>query len=377
MSVRSAASSQKRSSRLQIGKNSGIFLTYSAMPDWVSREMILESLKRKLKWLEQWIVARELHKDGTPHFHCVLKVSRRLDCPRGPAHFDLTVSDLVSEAPLSEVEHLSLPEGFPGHFHPNLKILKGKAISDCLKYVKKEDETPLENFASPGSFFELAASGDWKAARSAFASEFPKEAALHYPKLTTSLKMVAFDASRSMYTKYTPKDFVLPVLAEAEFNDWKMNFSETRALIIVGESGLGKTSFVRATFPEGLVVSHIDDLKKNDDPDQALIFDDIKFGHIPRESAIHLIDVETTRSVHCRHTTGVVYERQKRIFVINPPLSGLFPDGWETDVAFQRRIKIIQLLDQDLRANAPADAEVAAEAPPLLGRSSDFVFPEL
>lgn len=54
----------------------GWFLTWPKCP--ISKEDALELLKATGE-LTEWVVASELHQDGTPHLHAFLKYSRKVD----------------------------------------------------------------------------------------------------------------------------------------------------------------------------------------------------------------------------------------------------------------------------------------------------------
>lgn len=65
------------------------------------------------KWcLEQYIVARELHEDGTPHLHCYLRLDRKVN---------------IGSQSLFDIQ---------GH-HPNLQGVKSNAA--VVAYVMKDD----------------------------------------------------------------------------------------------------------------------------------------------------------------------------------------------------------------------------------------------
>lgn len=113
------------------------------------------------------------------------------------------------------------------------------------------------------------------------------------------------------------------------------NWTYDKSIIIWGPSETGKTGFARACLPKALMVTHIDDIKKFDPREyDGLIFDDMSFIHLPRESQIHLVDTEEDRSIHCRHTTGLIPRNTKKIFTTNVQDGCIFMD----DPAINRRI---------------------------------------
>lgn len=117
--------------------------------------------------------------------------------------------------------------------------------------------------------------------------------------------------------KYDPEGFNLTDYA------WNSEISEDvfkkRSLILCGPSGIGKTTWAKLRWPSHLFVSHMDDLGRYDG-EEAIIFDDMMFSHLPRSSQIHLVDVENTRSIHIRYQVAVIPAFTKKIFLTNLPL---------------------------------------------------------
>lgn len=70
--------------------------------------------------------------------------------------------------------------------------------------------------------------------------------------------------------------------------------------------------------PTALFCSHAEDLKLYDPKvHNGLIFDDMNFQHWPRESQIHLVDYEHTRSIHCRYANARILAQTSKIFTTN------------------------------------------------------------
>ena len=91
-----------------------------------------------------------------------------------------------------------------------------------------------------------------------------------------------------------------------------------KALVIYGDSGLGKSCFARAHFTNPLICTHIDDLKGliigfHD----GVIFDDVHFDHWPVSTCIHLCEVQDTVSIHCRFSNATFPGGVPRIFTVN------------------------------------------------------------
>lgn len=125
--------------------------------------------------------------------------------------------------------------------------------------------------------------------------------------------------------------------------EWRMvQFNEqNRAMVLWGESGIGKTCFAKALLPKALLVSHMDDLLKfNQKKYDGIIFDDMDFKHHPRTAQIHLLDVDDTRSIHCRYSTAVIPRNTRKIFTTNELNGNIFDLD---DKATRRRMVVHHL----------------------------------
>jgi hypothetical protein len=66
--------------------STGWFLTYPKLD--MSHQEVLELLQQKDKAIKEYTIARELHKDGTPHFHVYIRLFAEFDC-RDCRYWDL------------------------------------------------------------------------------------------------------------------------------------------------------------------------------------------------------------------------------------------------------------------------------------------------
>lgn len=112
--------------------------------------------------------------------------------------------------------------------------------------------------------------------------------------------------------------------------------------IIWGESGCGKTSYIKSLYPTCLIVSHVDDLLNFDqEKHSAILFDDMSFTHIPREAQIHLVDQDDERSIHCRYQTACIPAHTPKYFTTNVDGGAIFN---LLDSAIKRRVKVHHII---------------------------------
>lgn len=80
-------------------------------------------------------------------------------------------------------------------------------------------------------------------------------------------------------------------------------WDNTKTLLLVGDSGIGKTTWCKINMPKPcLMVTHLDDLKRFEPgTHRSILFDDVSVKHLPDTSQIHLVDFENPRSIHIRY----------------------------------------------------------------------------
>lgn len=88
-----------------------LFLTYPQVPIEWDLELVKSSLFGVVLSIDYWLIAKELHQDGNPHFHCVLSLKKKFDS-KNPNCLDIL-----------------------GH-HGNYQGVKDYA--DCIKYCMKD-----------------------------------------------------------------------------------------------------------------------------------------------------------------------------------------------------------------------------------------------
>jgi len=119
----------------------------------------------------------------------------------------------------------------------------------------------------------------------------------------------------------------------------EMRWQKERCLILVGDSGLGKTTIAKKIIPKPcLFISHIDDLKHfKSDYHKSILFDDVCFNHYPVQSQIHLVDFDNPRSIHIRYGVAKIPAKTTKIFTCNEdPINTLHP-------AIARRVQVVRV----------------------------------
>lgn len=144
---------------------------------------------------------------------------------------------------------------------------------------------------------------------------------------------------KQLETAVTAADFHVQ-----DFPQWEtVRLHPTKSMILWGDAGIGKTCFAMALLGNNyLFVSHMDQLKtfNAEKHKNGIIFDDMAFIHLPRESQIHLTDREQERAIHCRFEPATIPAGIPKIFTTNTHNGMIFnlEDG-----AIRRRLEIIHL----------------------------------
>ncbi len=279
------------------------FLTYPKSGD-VTGELLSEHIRAE--WSPAYgLVATELHDDGEPHLHAVVRFDKRRDI-RNARYFD-----------------------FMG---AHCNIQRCKDVQHSIRYCKKD-----------GNFIE------WGYANCTEALQEQVEAITSYRELlrwmVTSEQIHRSNFWRE-YWRATVGGEDAPVKALESFYDvidetpaFQWDSGKT-CLVLVGPSGIGKTQYIRSKYEGAHLVSSSEDLKSFE-PGQTLLFDDFSLANFSRSSIIFYLDVETTRSLRVLYGTVRVPFGTKRVFTCNS-LYDLLGDK-QSDQAILRRITILNV----------------------------------
>lgn len=312
-------------------------LTYSNVvqqtvgSEYASNDAItLRSLFEKLKTIisnsgrmvSYIAMSEEKHQDGSLHYHAGVYLEERWNI-RDPRVFDIFGC------------------------HPNIQASRN--FSKWIDYLKK-DGTFLEegtiksnkNSASrvtPSELIELAKSMEQ--------AEFLAFCSVHrYQSAKDIWNMVHEDQSLTIGDTTTIEGVISEDFARLADNfTWNPNLT----LLIVGESGIGKTTWAKQVIPKPcLFVSHIDDLRKfRPSFHKSILFDDVSILHMPETAQIHLLDQENPRSIHVRYGTARIPAGVAKIFTCNSvPVHISSP-------AISRRVQLLFCYQDDLERERP------------------------
>lgn len=232
-----------------------IFLTYPQCP--LSKETLLEELK-KIKAPDYYVIAEELHEDGSPHLHALLRYNKPIDIKRQD-YFDIQ-----------------------GH-HPNMQT--ARQPEKVREYVKK-DGTYLEHWAEKKDMAEILNEAETP-------SQFLDLVKENYAeKYVFNLEKVEYAANKLFQrppSPYLPNPnqggLTLTPGMEAWLNLEFPKQDRPLSLWLCGPSRTGKTTWARSLgthiYWSGSFI-----LDTFNESAQYLVLDDIPFEYVPSKKQL-------------------------------------------------------------------------------------------
>lgn len=268
------------------------------------------------------LCAREEHQDGTQHFHAAVEFDRRRRF--GARSFDF------------------------GQHHPNIQPAR-KWLAWC-QYVKKDGNFVewRRNEADDDAIVVLEdEDGTEGIPLFEMCKKFTREEWIQYAFDNKVPSFIFEEVWRKCHvqdvdTITSESELGLEERIGACLRGFRFDFGEDkRSLILLGESGCGKTSWAKLYAPKpALFVSHIDQLRKfKNGFHKSIIFDDMCFTHLPVALQIPIVDIFDVRSIHIRYGVATIDANVPRIFTCN---EGRIPVD-VNDAAIKRRTKLVTI----------------------------------
>lgn len=280
------------------------FLTYPQADNIPGKDQLLDILVHRREGVRYCCVAKELHEDGNTHYHVVISYERRFHC-RNERFFDAY------------------------ECHPNIQ--PARSFEAVRKYIEKDGD-----YVTFGELPEEKKTLSERC-RSSNRVEWEEFCVAHsIPFAYCESFWKREHPPVDVYSVYDghPHGEIGPQLAGFEYTTYE------RALVLIGPTGCGKTSWAIKNAPKPtILVSHIDRLKEYDpDKHKSIIFDDMVFKHVPVQAQIHLVDYHCPRDIHCRYRTAVIPAQTAKIFTCNER-------PFEDHPAINRRIRVFLIND--------------------------------
>jgi len=270
-----------------------IFLTYPRCN--LSKETLLEELI-KIKPPHAYVISMEVHEDGAPHLHALLKYTKPINITN-PNYWDVK------------------------GFHPNMQTARD--VEAVKAYVEKDGnfiinwaerkkmDCILADAETPSQFLELVK------------ENYPEQYVFQLEKVEYAANKL-FIRPPSPYESLPLKDFILP----NDVKEWaRMELTSTdrpKSLWLCGPSRTGKTVWARSlgthVYWNGSFM-----LDTFDERAQYMVLDDIKWEYVPAKKALFGGQKEFTLSDKYRRKRRIKWGKPV-IYLFNPdenPWDGL------------------------------------------------------
>lgn len=266
-----------------------LYMTYAqcAIEPKVVLEVLKETMAKRKRTIEEYIVAQEKHQDGNFHIHCWLKLNKQIE---------------ISSPRLLDVkEH-----------HGKYEAVRNP--TKCKKYCTKDGV-----YISDPPYIPPVKVTTWTTAIAQMEAGMTQEAMetlksggdrtcrdliLHRTAILTAmtdLKPVVCLQSARELTSYEP------------LFEW----DRRRTLILFGETNTGKTELATSLIPKALMTSHMDILANLREGHEGIILDDMSFKHLHDEAQIALLDTAFERQIHIRYKVAILPAGLPRIITTN------------------------------------------------------------
>jgi hypothetical protein len=342
-----------------------VFLTYPKC--FMSIDTVTDHLNLLLQryGIEGYIIAKEMHEDGSPHYHALFSLFKKVDIKR-PDFFDLVSEEVLgmfknTETGNDEYTYKSVD------YHGEYQGVKSE--KDTLDYITKEKFTAEEtvdclrcneyyskmmgglyNYISlPKRMIYLAEQGKIDRAMSLLKTE-DSEQYLKAGSVIERRLMSIYLQTLGGVSKYPLSSFQ----GSPQFRSFISLYEEgvrlgcPRFLIIKGPAGCGKSQFIRSFFEQhyGLrvfVVNNKEGLKGfNPAIYGALVYDDADLRNENREQMLAIVDFED-QNIKIRYTHAFIPQTILKALLTNQPLHLVNTHLGSNDEAFKRRILFIEI----------------------------------
>ena len=310
-----------------------LFLTYSNVDPALSCEDLLHSLQKK-PFLKQfyYFIAKETHQTGEAHFHALLTRQDNTKFHiKDQNVLDVEFSGHLFHGQYQPVKNLFNTVGYLSkgiRYITNMPNFKdGKLYSDKQMLFHAVKEKGLAN-----ALLEYTNQNLEKALSANSVSSLKKNFN-DLKRLQDSLQQ------DSLQTPLDLHNFKI----EGKLKEWveKPSLQTSKTLILVGDSGVGKTLFAKAFLNDRklktLIVNHKEDFQKIDHMHDAILIDDANLIDFERSQLLAILDNTNNKTLRVlykdvlkrKHLTQIVTMNYKPFFKL---LNTLLED------AFARRV---------------------------------------
>ena len=278
-----------------------LLLTYSQInPEDASPKKLLDFLS-KLVSIKEYLISKELHKDGNPHIHALIRLKRKIDIKN--CHF-FDYKDTHGNY-----------ERVRSYQAATTYLLKDGDYITNRPLILNEDGT--QQISIEEYLLHKAKSEGIENALRNYVELTPKDAIKRYTTVEKNLRKAIQITEPIKQNENKLPDLNLPnftIINNTDFLWWLKEGYKKTTLGLIGKAGLGKTQLAKAicnhywqengdTSKEKYVmISNADGLRFINGNQTGIIYDDPDFGQKANKyQIVHLYDVLETKIVRILH----------------------------------------------------------------------------
>lgn len=356
-------SKRERSFRLS---NKKLFLTYpkidlSLDSIWVSLNALLADYG-----IEEYLMCREKHKDGSNHVHCYFKLSKQFNT-RVPSSLDVGGKHGRYEGVRNRNKVIEY-------------ILKDADIHDKEQLIGSPSLLSQLNQAGglekwDKAVIRLSKAGKIDEALALWEENKPKEFGLRHVSIRKSLNDLRLTAM-GYKLKLDLRKFIIPKSLSVVFNKFKDDFINGRPTltpIIIGGPGIGKTKLIEHFLHEGLglsgkeilIVNNLDGMRGMNSGIKVIYLDDVNWNDARnREDLISILDSSgDTKTLAVKHGSVSIGPSTYRLVSTNFSLKNYDKLRRSWDGAVERRVVEVDVGNETLFQKKRPFKEIKSNGP--------------
>lgn len=295
-----------------------LFATYSHCPEITIDDFCAELLQVIPPYqYDGFRLAKELHAEGTPHFHVAIAFSKRIDITNS-RRFDVLGQHPKLEQCRSygaSVNYCCQP-GKPGYI-ASIDYPCEDTIDTLVAASNSSSKTGAVDTAS-----NVESYSDWL--------DYCVDTRMGFGYAKEIWQITHKNRGRTIEEGYEEKGQIIsPQLRDLRFDPGRKSWA-----LWGNTTGVGKSTWVRVNAPKpALILSHIDRLKYFDPSYHvSIIFEEMSFTHLPITAQIKLVDEDQAMDHHIRYGVVTVDAGIYKFFTSNAPTFEFI------DIAIARRV---------------------------------------
>jgi hypothetical protein len=264
-----------------------IFLTYSQVNPEITHQHILQELQNKTdKDNLNYVISKEYHKNGGTHFHIVLIHDEKFEIFK-PNTLDIQYKEQTFHGNYSPIKSLKQTVTYVcknNNYITNLENLKNGRILSTKEFIINEvkekgiEKALLDHFTRDPK--KAIAGISVSALKKQFYDIQKLKTILQIDEVNTPFQLHHFDVKGTL-------------------KKWIKNPNKT--LVLIGESGIGKTQFCKAFVKQKnlktLLVNHKEDFRRLNESYDAIIIDDANLQEFEQTQLLSIFDNQVNKTI--------------------------------------------------------------------------------